>query len=322
MAVYTTVTQEDLEKLKRNYGFATLPTASPIAEGVENTNYLLSYEVDGHPARAILTVFEARVNEAEVPFFLLLKEHLHGKRIPCPVPYRGRAGEMTLTLHGKTAAVVSFLEGSSVHQPLLSHCRQAGEMLARLHKAALDFPMARANSMSFEGWEELRRRIALRRHEIQPSELFTTIEEALKYARAQWPDNLPSGVIHADFFPNNVFFDAGGQLSGVIDFYFACNDLLAYDLAIVINAWCFDEHAHFNPELFQALLGGYERVRALNVHEKAALPALLGIAALRFLLTRLHDQLYHDPQALVTPHDPLHYARIMEYHAHHSLVGS
>ncbi len=321
MAVYTTITQDDLHTLMRTYGFATLPTAHPIAEGVENTNYLLHYrDAQGQETRVILTLFEARVRTEDIPFFLHLKEHLNGNHIPCPLPERTLNGELTTTLQGKNAAVVSFLNGASVSFPSSDHCRQAGEMLARLHEAAAGFPLSRANGMSYAGWRDLREKIVARRYRVQPPDLLAGIDAALEFAQRNWPDDLPSGIIHADFFPNNVFFDAEGRLSGVIDFYFACTDLLAYDLAIVVNAWCFDARGHVNEELFKAVLKGYETIRPLTGSEKTALPALLRVAALRFLLTRLHDQLYPDADALVTPHDPLHYARIMEYHTRHALL--
>jgi homoserine kinase type II len=316
MAVYTPITDTDLRALTTLYGLASIPTAHPIAEGVENTNYLLHYtHPDDSPARAILTVFEVRVEAKDLPFFLRLKEHLRGKGIMCPLPYRTITGEMTIMCHGKMAAMVSFLEGASVLHPTAHHCHQAGETLARLHVAGNEFPAHRTNSMSFDAWATLRERIAIRKHAMQPPELLARIDTELVYAREHFPRTLPSGVIHGDFFPNNVFFDAEEQLSGVIDFYFACNDLLAYDLSIVVNAWCFDSNAHFNTDAYAALLAGYESVRRLSDAEKTALPALLRISALRFLLTRLHDLLYHDANALVTPHDPLHYLRILDYHA-------
>jgi homoserine kinase type II len=315
MAVYTPLTEAEFAYVAECYGLLAIDGAHPITEGVENTNYLLEYCTQtGEAGRAILTVFEARVNREDLPFFLGLKEHLCAKTIACPMPYRTVNGAQTVEVAGKQAALVSFLHGKSVLVPTALHTQQAGRMLARMHLATADFPLTRANSMSFTGWEALRGRISERKEQIAPASLYPLIEEELAYALSHWPMGLPRGIIHADFFPNNVFFDEESQLCGVIDFYFACDDLLAYDLAIVANAWCFDAAARFDAAAYDALLAGYASVRPLNAEEREAMPILLRVAALRFLLTRLHDMLYHDPNALVTPHDPMHYARILQWH--------
>jgi homoserine kinase type II len=314
MAVYTLLTDDDKTTIAEAYGFERILATHPIAEGVENTNYLLEYqEDDGETYRAILTIFEQRVNAAELPFFLELKRHLRGKGIVCPEPYRTQTGELLFHINGKAAAVVSFLEGKSVLHPHASHIMQAGETLAKLHLAAADFPLQRQNTMSFAGWEMIRTRIAARAVSSEHSSLLRAIDAELDYARAHWVHTLPQGVIHADFFPNNVFFDEAGTLSGVIDFYFACNDALAYDAAIVANAWCF-EAGVFQSKHYAALMAAYDVVRPFTAAERDAMPMLLRVAALRFLLTRLHDVLYHDAAALVTPHDPMEYFHILTFH--------
>lgn len=308
MAVYTEVSDEELTDLLAQYDIGTLLSAKGIAEGVENSNYLI------HTSGGffILTLYEKRVQEADLPFFLGLMRHLADKGLTCPLPVAGRDGQALRRIAGRPAALITFLDGVSVKRPGPPHCAAAGEALARLHAAGRDFPLRRANALSLAGWQGLAAATRDRADTVSPG-LGARIATALAALEAGWPEGLPTGVIHADLFTDNVFF-IGPELSGIIDFYFACNDALAYDLAICLNAWCFEPDGSFNLTKGQAMLAGYERVRRLTEAEVAALPVLCQGAALRFLLTRLNDWLDVPAGALVRPKDPLEYDRKLAFH--------
>ena len=308
MAVYTEVPDEELSRFIAGYGLGELQSYKGIAEGVENTNYLI------HTAKGefILTLYEKRVAPADLPFFLGLMEHLAAKGVSCPTPLHGEDGRMLSQLCGRTAAIVTFLQGVSVSRPSIDHCLAVGKALAELHLAGQDFAMTRTNALGPAGWKPLFDRFASRADEISPG-LQKTIASELSNLQADWPKGLPSGVIHADLFPDNVFF-LGGKFSGLIDFYFACNDALAYDVAICLNAWCFEPDYSFNIEKARALLTGYAGVRGFSDAERAAMPILARGAAMRFLLTRAHDWLHHDASALVSPHNPVDYLHRLHFH--------
>ena len=308
MAVYTEVTDEDLSAFLAGYDCGTPLSCKGIAEGVENTNYFVQTTRD----RYILTLYEKRVNEADLPYFLNLKEHLARRGVQCPTPVRNRAGHALGHLNGRHAALITFIDGVSVKRPRPEHCALVGRALASLHLASADFGMYRRNGLGPAAWQPLYARFASRAHEISP-DLPLLIETELTVHAYGLPPDLPQGVIHADLFPDNVFF-AHDQLSGVIDFYFACNDALAYDIAICLNAWCFTASHTFDLAKGRALLSGYDAVRMLTTAERAAMPTLARAASLRFLLTRSYDWLNRPPGALVTPHDPLDYAKRLEFH--------
>ncbi len=308
MAVYTEVTDEDLSGLLAAYDLGEVLSFKGIAEGVENSNFLLHTEAGFY----ILTLYEKRVNEAELPFFLGLMEHLAQRGISCPQPVENRRGEALGRIAGRPAAIVTFLDGMWIRRPEPRHCAMLGEALAKLHKAGADFRMHRQNTLSLEGWLALHLSAESRADQVLPGLAEATAAE-LSYLGSNWPADLPTGVIHADLFPDNVFFLAG-KLSGMIDFYFACNDAFAYDLAICLNAWCFESDASFNITKGMALINGYERVRKLNGAEIAALPILARGAALRFMLTRLVDWLNVPPGAVVRPKDPIEYVRKLRFH--------
>ncbi len=310
MAVYTEVTDEDLELFLSAYDLGGVLSLKGIAEGVENSNYLLRTE----KGTFILTLYEKRVNEADLPFFLNLMEHLSARGLTCPQPVKARDGTALGRMAGRPAAMVTFLEGMSVRRPTALHCEEVGAGLARLHLAGADFPMQRANSLSLSGWTPLFEGARSRAHEITPG-LESFIADELAHLSRVWPQHLPQGVIHADLFPDNVFF-LDKHLSGLIDFYFACTDSLAYDAAICLNAWCFEQDASFNVTKGQAFFAGYQSVRPLSGAEIAALPVLARGAALRFLLTRLVDWLNVPAGALVRPKDPMEYVKKLRFHQH------
>ena len=308
MAVYTDVGEEDLGASLSGYDLGALMSFKGIAEGVENTNYLL-HTAAGH---FILTLYEKRVARADLPFFLALMEHLAKQGITCPQPVKSKKGKALGELAARPAAIVTFLDGVWVRRPSVSHCAAVGRALAELHRAGAGFELNRANALALAGWKSLAHACIERADKVAP-DLGSIIAEELAQLERAWPRDLPRGVIHADLFPDNVFF-LGDKLSGLIDFYFACDDLFAYDVAICINAWCFEADGSYNVTKGRALLTGYAAVRALAPAEVTALPLLARGAALRFLLTRLVDWLDVPAGALVRPKDPLEYLKKLRFH--------
>jgi len=308
MAVYTDVTADDLNEFLAGYDLGALLSYKGIAEGVENSNFLV------HTARGnfILTLYEKRVAEGDLPFFLALMEHLAARGITCPQPVKNGAGGLLGRVAGRPAAIVNFLDGLWIRRPSAGHCAAVGEALARLHLAGADFGMKRANALSMTSWRGLYEHAKARGDSVRPG-LCAEIAKELDALKRDWPRDLPVGVIHADLFPDNVFF-LGDRLSGLIDFYFACTDTLAYDVAICLNAWCFEPDHAYNITKGRALLREYGKVRALSAAERAALPMLARGAAMRFLLTRLVDWLAVPNGALVKPKDPLEYFRKLRFH--------
>ena len=308
MAVYTDVGEEELGDFLAGYDLGALLSFKGIAEGVENTNYLLHTSA----GYFFLTLYEKRVARSDLPFFLGLLEHLASRGINCPQPVKNRAGAVLGELAGRPAAIVTFLEGVSVRRAQVGHCAALGRALAGLHLAGRDFKLHRKNALSLAGWRGLAEAARARADQVTAG-LSSVIEEELAHLAKHWPDDLPRGVIHADLFPDNVFF-LGEDLSGLIDFYFACDDILAYDLAICLNAWCFEPDGSYNVTKGKALLSGYVEKRAMSADELLALPLLARGASLRFLLTRLVDWLDVPPGALVRPKDPIEYLKKLRFH--------
>ena len=308
MAVYTEVSFEALEALLEHYDIGVPTSFKGIAEGVENSNYLL------HTTKGnfILTLYEKRVAAADLPFFLSLMRHLAAQGLPCPLPVTNKAGAATASVNGRPAAILTFLEGLSLRRPQPVHCEAAGEALARLHIAGQSFTMSRPNALGPSGWQALVEATRKQADRVQEG-LAQLIIRSHDELRARWPETLPAGVIHADLFPDNVLF-VDSAVSGLIDFYFACNDALAYDLAVMLNSWCFEADGAFNVTKSKALLKGYRRRRELDRAEVEAMPLLCAGAALRFTLTRLYDWLNPDQGALVRPKDPREFARALRFH--------
>lgn len=308
MAVYTDITDAELETFLEGYDLGRALSFKGIAEGVENSNFLLETE----RGRFILTVYERRVRAEELPFFIELMQHLAARGFPCPTPIADRNGRSLQTLRGKPAALVSFLTGVSVRRPNAAHCREAGFGLARLHLASNGFRGRRRNDLGQPFWAALfadQRGAAERLR----AGLSRQIDEDLALLALSWPRDLPSGVIHADFFPDNVFF-VDGRFSAAIDFYFACEDALTYDLAICLNSWCFEADGALNITAARALVSGYQSLRPLSPAEKSGLPILAHGAAMRFFLTRLIDWGRADDGALVRPKNPSEYERKLQFH--------
>ncbi|MGE0419733.1 MAG: homoserine kinase, partial [Acetobacteraceae bacterium] len=305
---YTEVTDEALAAFLADYDIGTMVAFRGIAEGVENSNYALKTSTGDF----ILTLYEKRVDPADLPWFLGLMEHLAQRGIVCPQPVRGRDGAALRNLAERHAAVTTFLPGVWPRRVRIEHCGPVGAALAALHLAGADYAPRRVNALGPHGWQPLLDRSRARADEVQAG-LAAELDAALARILASWPTDLPVGHIHADLFPDNVFF-LENRLSGLIDFYFAATDLLAYDVAVCLNAWCFEADFSLNVTKARALLSAYHATRPLSAAERAALPVLCQGAAIRFLLTRLFDWLNTPAGALVTPKDPLEYLRRLRFH--------
>jgi len=316
MAVYTNVSDQQLSAFLSTFDLGAPKSFKGIAEGVENTNFLLETE----KGRYILTLYEKRVNKNDLPFFLDLIEHLANSGIICPIPLRDKDGNSLLTCAGRPAALFTFLDGMSVRWPTAHHCAELGKAMSEFHLSGLNYKGSRANSFSIKGMQEFYHAIEGDINSIDPN-LVEMIETELEYLKQNWPTDLPRGIIHADLFPDNVFF-LNDKVSGLIDFYFACTDFLILDIAITLNAWCFEKDASYNVTKASRLLSNYSKIRSITMEEMEALPIIARAAALRFLLTRTNDWLVINEGALVAKKDPMEYVRKLKFHQSITNPGS
>ena len=322
MAVYTQLGSEALAELITEFDVGELRMAKGIAEGVSNSNWLIETSgKDGAASRFILTMYEYRIELADLPFFLSLLDHLAAKGCPVPRTIHDRHGALYRKLGDKAVALIEFLPGVSVSAPTPAQAYAVGGALGQLHLAAADFAGTRANAMDLAEWQRLAAECGPEGLRSIDSALADLVARELPLLATQWPQDLPRGVIHADLFTDNVLM-LGSQVTGLIDFYFACTDLIAYDVAVTHSAWCFDhEGCNFSPGLSAALLAGYEVVRPLSQAERAALPVLARGAALRFTMSRAYDWLNTPADALVVRKDPLAFARRLSFYADPANAG-
>lgn len=308
MAVYTEVPDDELQQFIGEYDVGALTSCKGIAEGVENSNFLVHTDQGAF----ILTLYEKRVAPEDLPFFLGLMEHLSVRNFTCPTPVKDRKGRALKQLAGRPAALITFLEGMWIRRPETRHCSALGSAIARMHLAGEDFAMSRPNALSCPSWRPLLAQCGSQADSFSAG-LYDELVAELDVLEARWPDDLPHGVIHADLFPDNVLF-LNDRLSGVIDYYFACTDAYAYDIAVCLNAWCFELDGSFNVTKARALLSAYGVERKLSAAEYDALPLLARGSAMRFLLTRLYDWLNTPEGALVRPKDPIEYLAKSRFH--------
>jgi homoserine kinase type II len=308
VAVYTDITDTELADFLAGYDIGEALVFKGIAEGVENSNFLL----ETSQGRFFLTVYERRVKAEDLPFFLRLMLWLAEHGFPSARPIADREGRLLGRLRGKPAAITEFMQGLSVRRPDAALCREAGGGTAWLHLAGQGYPNHRDNNLGMGAWRGLAERLADEAEALKPG-LARTVADDLDAIERAWPVGLPAGVIHADLFPDNVFF-RNGRFAAAIDFYFACDDLLAYDLGVGLNAWCFEPDGTFNVTSGRAFVAGYEQRRPLSPNEREALPVLAWGAAMRFFLTRLADWRATPDGALVRPKDPLEYERKLAVH--------
>lgn len=310
MAVFTPLDSAQIRDMLARYEVGDYVLHEGILEGVWNTNF----HVFTTKSHMILTVFEERTNIDDLPFFFAYTDHLVGVGLSCPGPILTKSYERSTDIAGKKAALFPFFSGRSLTLAEITpeHCEDLGRYLARMHMAVADFKMVRMNDLSLSGWQKLADRTRARAGEVSPG-LSEMIDRELLWLARHWPEMLPRGAAHLDMFPDNVFFDEG-KVCAVIDFYFSATDMLAYDLAIAINAWCFDSSFCFREDCYRSLLQGYESLRPLTPAEQAAMPVLLRAASIRFLMTRLHDWVFHDPKNFIKPHDPMAYVERLRFH--------
>lgn len=308
MAVYTQVDDQTLAEFLSKYDVGEATSFKGIAEGVENSNYLLETTKD----RFILTLYEKRANPEDLPYFLDMMEHLADNGVNAPLPIRDKSGKSLQMLAGRPACMISFLTGVSISHISESHCAELGETLAKMHLALESYEPVRENDLNLGGWQKLANETQDQADEVMPG-LSTLIRDELVYLNENWPQDLPKGNIHADLFPDNVLF-TGETITGLIDFYFGCTDYLAYDIAVCINAWCFDENHQFEANKAKRLVEMYDTYKGLTQPELNALPILCRGAAMRFLLTRLYDWLNPVADAVVRPKNPVEYVEKLKFH--------
>ncbi len=310
MAVFTPLNEAQIRTILAGYDVGDYESHEGILEGIQNSNFNVRTTKG---ARLVLTIFEQRTSADDLPFFFAYTDHLVGMGIPCPGPILNKDNQPSIIFEGKHVALFPYLDGESLPVSALTpeHCEDVGKFVARMHLAVSDFQKERVNPLSLSGWKILADKTRDKADDVQAG-LASLIDDELTHLTQHWPRLLTRGAIHADIFPDNVFF-RDGCVSAVIDFYYAVTDMLAYDLAIVVNAWCFDQDYQFRADCYRALMNGYESIRPLSSAEKDAMPVLLRGGAVRFLMTRLHDWVFHDPQNFVKPHDPLAFVSRLKF---------
>ena len=308
MAVYTNVDDAALGTFLEAYDLGTVLSFAGIAEGVENSNYLLRTD----RAHYILTLYEKRVERSDLPYFIEVMEVLATSGLNCPLPVPARDGSVLQELAGRPCAVFTFLDGTWSRFPNREKCAELGRTLAHMHLNCAPVTRRRPNALGPDAWLPLLESIG-DKAEVVGAGMKDAIRDRLDSILDAWPSDLPRGVIHADLFPNNVLF-IGDSLTGVIDFYFACDDILAYDLGICMNSWCFEPDGSFNLTKSRAMLKAYQSVRPLSEVETEAIPILAAGSAMRFFLTRLYDWINTPADALVSPKDPMEYWSILRFH--------
>ena len=308
MAVFTKISKENIENFIKNYSIGNLISFEVIVEGIENTNYKIT--TNNH--HYILTIFEKRVNPEELPFFMNLQKELVAHGFDCPLPIENNDGSIINTIQNKSAVIISFLEGKQLKSILPDHCKEVGSMIARFTNITKTSKLERENSLSLDSWESILNKCKESNDDLY-DQYFNKLEYEIAFLKNNWPTNLPTAIIHADLFQDNIFF-IKDKISGVIDFYFSCEDFIAYELALAINAWCFDFKDGFQSKNYTSLMEGFNQYSSLDETETKSLNILLRGAAVRILVTRLHDMIFHPKDALVIPKDPKEYLQILEWH--------
>jgi len=309
MAVYTKLEHQEVRQFLEQYNINNFKDYKGITEGVENTNYLIKTSEQDY----ILTIYEKRVDENDLPFFIKLLSYLSENKFPCPKPIANKNNEKINRIKNKNAALVTFLNGQSKNKITSEECFEIGKITAQLHEITKKFDINRKNNLSIENWESIFEKTIKQKIDLDESIIKKT-KNYLNFLKDKWPKNLPQGIIHADLFPDNIFF-TNNKVSGIIDFYFACNDFFAYEIAICINSLCFDNNSTFNMTKAKNLIDGYTSIRNLSEDEKKYLPILSMGAAMRFFLTRLYDFYHTDNKANVKIKDPFEYLKKIEFHS-------
>ena len=308
MAVFTKISRKEIELYLKNYSIGSLVSYEEILEGIENTNYKINTDKNKY----ILTIFEKRVKPEDLPFFMNLQKELIAKGFKCPTPIENNNNSIINNLKNKNAVIISFLEGEKINKILPQHCHEVGSIISQFTNITKLSKLSRSNSMGYDAWVNIYKKCK-KKNDRNHTEYFEVLDKELSFLKKNWPNNLPKAIIHADLFKDNIFF-TNNKISGVIDFYFSCNDFIAYELALAINAWCFDEDSRFNTEKYKSLLMGFNKNASLNNNEEDSMNTLLRGAAVRILVTRLHDKIFHPNDALVIPKEPKEYLNILKWH--------
>lgn len=309
MAIYTKVSHEEIEKLLSNYDLGKLVKHTAIIAGIQNSNYF----IDTEKARYVLTIYENSLEYKDLPFFLKLMEHLAKQGVHCPLPMATKSGDALTEFKGKPSAIVSFVKGQEATAITAEIISELGQNLAKMHLAGKDFNMQRKNPLGPEGWRGLFAEIKNKKNNLG-AEIIEEINDNLEFLTRNWPENLESGIIHGDLFPDNVLFTDDDKVSGIIDFYFSCNDYYIYDIAVCMNAWCFEEDLSFNENKANTLLKSYNKIRKITDEELSALPIIAAGAAMRFFLTRVYSLLLNEDEEVVKHKDPSEYLYKMKFH--------
>ena len=317
MAVFTKLSKTEIENYLGLYDIGSLNQYSEIVEGIENTNYKII--CNGTPY--ILTIFEKRVNEDDLPFFINLKLYLNQNNFKCPRPIQNRNGEIINSIKNKKAVIISFIEGNKIDKPNINECNEIGKMLGNLHNLTINFNESRQNSLDIKEWRNLLSKCT-KNEDKKFDIILKEVENEIDFLESVWPKNIPSGVVHADLFKDNVFFK-DEKITGVIDFYFSCYHFFLYDISIVINDWCFDSNGEiFNYEYYKAILNGYNEHKKITQQEIDSFNIILRSAAVRILVTRLHDYIFHPKDAIVLKKDPYQYYNILKWHQSNNIIKS
>ena len=315
MAVFTKLEKKEIKNFLKNYSIGSLISYDGIMEGIENTNYKIITTNNEY----ILTIFEKRVNPTDLPFFMKLQKDLAAHGFDCPLPIENNSGSSINVLKEKSAVIISFLDGKQLESVLPHHCREVGSMIARFTNITKSSKLMRENSMGINSWENILVKCKENNTNLYNTYL-ETLEKELSFLKKNWPKNLPEAIIHADLFQDNIFFKED-KISGVIDFYFSCKDFIVYEIALSINAWCFDLTNGFQHKNYLSLINGFNEHSTLKNDEMKALNILLRGAAVRILVTRLHDKIFHPEDALVIPKDPKEYLNILEWHQKNNIIN-
>ena len=315
MAIFTKLIKDDVENFLKDYSIGNLLSFEGIVDGIENTNYKITTSSHNY----ILTIFEKRVNPKELPFFMNLQKDLVAHGFDCPLPIENNNGSTINIIKGKSAVIISFLDGKKLDSIKPINCREVGSIIARFTNITKSSKLKRENSLGLKSWKNIFEKCK-RNHNKSYYEYFETLERELSFLKNNWPVNLPKAIIHADLFADNIFF-IENKISGVIDFYFSCEDFIAYELALAINAWCFDLNEGFQSKNYASLFKGFNEHATLNKGELNAMNILLRGAAVRILVTRLHDKIYHPSDAIVIPKDPEEYLYILKWHQENTKIN-
>ena len=316
MAVFTKLEKNEIEDFLKDYSIGNLISFEGIIKGTENTNYKIITSKNKY----ILTILEKRVQPEDLPFFMDLQNELAAHGFDCPLPVKNNKKSIINKLKDKNAVIITFLQGENLTNVMPEHCHELGLKIAQFTNITKNLNLSRPNSVGYKTWVSIYENFKNINNESY-QEYFQILSNELIFLKNNWPINLPTAIIHADLFIDNILF-IKNKISGIIDFYFSCNDFIAYELALTINAWCFNDDLTFNYKNYNSLMMGFENISSLNIEEKASMNVLLRGAAVRILVTRLHDKIFHPDDALVKLKDPKEYLNILKWHQQNTQIDS